>query len=161
MQNINFTTNQDEQIVINNVQSLKEGILAAYQPVGFKERPQFIQISPHPNVACGVSLEYMNGFKKAFFKFEVTKPQSFYGMPYADVKKLYSQTDSASAIAKLEAVARKIYGKSLIVSICLDTSYVMVDVTELNAEKIGCLEALLKVSGLKPKPTNVSHVDFG
>ena len=143
MQNINFKTNQDEQIVINNVQSLKEGILAAYQPVGFKERPQFIQISPHPNVACGVSLEYMNGFKKAFFKFEVTKPQSFYGMPYADVKKLYSQTDSASAIAKLEAVARKIYGKSLI------------------AEKIGCLEALLKVSGLKPKPTNVSHVDFG
>ena len=162
MQNINFTTDPAVQAVINNVQSLKEGILSAYQPVSFKELPDFIQISPFPNEACGITIEFRRGHTKAIFMFEVRSPSEFYGIPSNEVSVMCRKegADGLAALAKLNKIGKGRFGEPLTVMALHNKTYISVDVTELDVATLSCIEKLLRVSGLKPRQTNKREYNF-
>lgn len=152
MKPVSFLTDQKKQVIVDNVESLKNAILAAYDPVSFEESGGNVRISPVNNVRCGLVIETSHDFSKAVLGFEVRSPKDFFGVLRTEVKSYTTE--------ELQKIATERYGAVVKVNNMCDV-YVKIDVTELTIEVLSAIEKVLKVSGLKPRAVDNGRVRFG
>lgn len=162
MQSVNFSADSVTQTVVNNVHLIKQAILSAYEPVSFEESSLLVQISPYANPAYGVILKLTNNNTQARFQMSLNRTKGALGDVYGELLDLclLGGEEGKNAREELAQTIKEHYGAPANVKFAAVQACIDVDISELTIDVLACIEKLLRVSCLKPRPLNARNVQF-